>query len=253
MQVIAAAAPSSRLERIGLVRSAATAVLLLVAGALLAWLCLGTPLVNGFIPDGRPSPIQVVAGVAAWGFAIIVPAGFVVIGFARMAALVEAVLGARPTAVAPRLAKSLGPDHLAATDLLLPGGRRIHELVLGPFGIVVIGDVPPPAMSRHVGNRWEVRGGRGRWLPMESPVERAARDAERVRGWLASDDRDFLVRVYAAVVTDDSRVERSAGCAVVAPRDLAGWLEALPVQRGLTTQRREHVVELIRSVALPAK
>jgi hypothetical protein len=39
----------------------------------------------------------------------------------------------------------------------------------------------------------------------------------------------------------------------VAPRDIAGWLEALPVQRGLTTQRREHVVELIRSVALPAK
>ena len=35
----------------------------------------------------------------------------------------------------------------------------------------------------------------------------------------------------------------------VAPADLAGWLEALPVQRGLTAERRERIVELIRSLA----
>ena len=63
-------------ERIAVVRSAATAILLLLAGALLAWLCLGTSLVNQFIPAGRPSMMQMAVGVGVWGFAIIVPAGF---------------------------------------------------------------------------------------------------------------------------------------------------------------------------------
>ena len=82
--------------------------------------------------------------------------------------------------------------------------------------------------------------------PDRGPVERAARDAERVRGWLATDDRDFLVRVYAAIVTEDPRVERSPTCAVVPPAELAAWLEALPLQRGLNAERREPLVELIR-------
>ena len=122
-------------------------------------------------------------------------------------------------------------------------------MVLGPFEIVVLGDVPPASATRHVGGRWEVRDGRGRWVPVESPVQRAARDAERVRGWLATDDRDFIVRVYAAVVSEDRSIERSPTCAVVPPDELAGWLEALPVQRGLTPERREHIVELIRTLA----
>jgi hypothetical protein len=34
----------------------------------------------------------------------------------------------------------------------------------------------------------------------------------------------------------------------VAPADLAGWLTALPFQRGLTDERRSRLVELIRSL-----
>jgi hypothetical protein len=94
-----------------------------------------------------------------------------------------------------------------------------------------------------------MRDDRGRWIPIEDPVQRAARDAERVRGWLGTEDRDFLVRVYAAVVTGDPTITRSPNCAVVAPADLAAWLEALPAQRGLTAQRREHLAELVRQVA----
>jgi hypothetical protein len=251
MQVIVADAPRSRSNRLAIARSAMTAVLLLLAGALLAWLCLGTPLINSFIPDGRPSTLQTAMGVMAWGFAILVPAGFLVFGIARVAATIDAAADLRSTAVTPSLARALGPEHLAATDLMLPGGRRIHELVLGPFGIVVLGDVPPPGVSRHVGSRWEIRGARGRWIPIEAPLDRASRDAERVRGWLSTHDRDFLVRVYAAIVTDDPRVERTPTCAVVAPADLAGWLEALPAQRGLSGERRESRVALIRSVARP--
>jgi hypothetical protein len=74
-----------------------------------------------------------------------------------------------------------------------------------------------------------------------------------VKGWLATHDRDFVVRVYAAIISDDRSIDRSPGCAVVSPTDLAGWLEALPVQRGLTPERRERLVELIRSVARPSR
>jgi len=248
MQVIATNV-TTRSDRLAAGRTALSALLLVLTGLMVGWLCLATPLLDSLRPTGRPSSLQVATGIFAWAFAIIVPAGFLLIGFARVAATIEALSSLRPRTVSPRLARSLGPDHLAATGLVLPGGRRIHELVLGPFGIVVLGDVPPPGVSRHVGSRWEIRDGRNRWIPIEAPLDRAARDAERVRGWLTTDDRDFLVRVYAAVVTDDRRVTRTPTCAVVAPGDLETWLAGLPSQRGLTPARRSRLVELIRSVA----
>jgi hypothetical protein len=249
MQVIAVPTPTSLADRVATIRSIAVGILLVLAGAALAWLCLATPLVTGFVPYGRPTLLEMGAGVLVWSFAIVLPAAFLIMGTVRLVSAAGALGATRPRRITPHLAKALGPDHLAATDLVVPGGRRIHELVLGPFGIAVLGDVPPRAATRHVGDRWEIRDGRGRWLPIESPVQRASRDAERVRGWLATDDRDFLVRVYAAIVTDDPTVERSPACAVVAPKDLAGWLEALPAQRGLTPQRREHLVEMVRELA----
>jgi hypothetical protein len=250
MQVIAASNPTSRVQRVAIARSLAVGILLLLAGAALAWLSIGTPLVTGFIPLGRPGALQIAGGIVVWGFAIVIPAVFVIMGFARMAAVVDALSSMRPRKVTPQLASALGPEHVAATDLVLPGGRRLHELVMGPFGIVVLGAVPPPSYSRHVGSRWEVRDDRGRWIPIEDPVQRASRDAERVRGWLATEDRDFLVRIYAAVVTEDERVDRSSTCAVIAPHELGAWLANLPPQRGLTPSRRDRVVERIAMLAV---
>ena len=140
---------------------------------------------TGFIPLGRPGALQIAGGIVVWGFAIVIPAVFLIMGVARMAAVIDALTSMRPRKVTPQLASALGPEHVAATDLVLPGGRRLHELVVGPFGIVVLGAVPPPAYSRHVGTRWEVRDDRGRWIPIEDPIQRASRDAERVRGWIA--------------------------------------------------------------------
>ena len=249
MQVIAVNSSGSLADRVAIMRSLAVGVLLLAAGIALAWLCLGTPLVSSFIPYGRPSAVQVASGILVWGCAILLPGAFLTLGLARMAAILDSVAATRPRRVTPQLARALGADHLAATDLVLPGGRRLHEMVLGPFGIVALGDMPPRSATRHVGARWEIRDDRGRWVPIEDPVQRTSRDAERVRGWLAANDRDFLVRVYAAIVTDDETIERSPSCAVVAPADLAAWLEALPAQRGLTSQRRERLVELVRDLA----
>src|SRR3954451_21616154 len=167
MQVIAVSNPSSVRHRVAVARSLSVALLLLVAGAALAWLSLGTSLVTGFIPYGRPTPLQVASGIVVWGFAIVVPAAFLIMGAARLASVVEALAGQRPRKVTPHLASALGPDHVASTDLALPGGRRLHELVLGPFGIVVLGAVPPPSFSRHVGSHWEIRDERGQWVAIE--------------------------------------------------------------------------------------
>lgn len=249
MQVIAAPGSTRLSDRIGLARGVVASVLLIVTGGALAWLLLATPIVTGFIPYGRPNALQVVSGILVWGFAIVVPAVFMIIGVARLAAVLERAGASRPRRLSPALSRALGADHLAATDLRLPDGRRVHELVLGPFGIVVLGDVPPRHLTRHHGGFWEMRGDGNRWIPIEDPVQRAGRDAERVRSWLAADDRDFLVRVHAAVVTTDPTMARSASCAVVAPAELAGWLEALPVQRGLTPQRRERLEAMVRALA----
>jgi hypothetical protein len=249
MQVIAAAPPVSFSARVAVARSAVVATLLVVAGASLAWLFVATPIVGGLMPSGQATTSQAVVEILAWVVAIVVPAGLLLIGVTRIAETVEAAAALKPRALTPALRAALGPDQLAATDLRLPGGRRVHELVLGPYGIVVIGEVPPPAISRAMGTRWEVRDERGRWIPVESPTDRATRDAERVRSWLGSDDRDFVVRVYAAVISDDRRVPRTGACAVVSPDDLAAWLGGLPPQRGLSVERRERLAELVRSAA----
>lgn len=247
MQVIAADAAFTRAHRLVVLRSGLVAVLLLAAGVALGWLCLGTPLVSRFMPYGRPTTIEVAAGVLAWGFAIFVPAAFLILGIAQLAATLDDADTARHAAATPRLRSSLGNDHLAVTDLPLPGGDRVPELVLGPFGIAVLGTMPPPSLLRRVGDRWEARDARGRWLPSDGPLERTAHDADRVRRWLAHADHEFTVRIYAALVTD-TKLERTPACAVVARRDVAEWLMALPFQRGLTPDRRELLVERIRAI-----
>jgi hypothetical protein len=249
MQILAGSNTMTRADRFAVARSALSGILLVVAGLLVGWLCIGTPLVQALVPSGRPTAAETATGVIAWGFAIVVPAAFMIMGVARIASIVDTAIALRPKNATSRLAKALGPEYVGATGLVIPGGRRLHELVLGPFGILVIALVPPKNITRHVGNRWEIRDDRGRWLPIEAPVDRATRDAERVRGWLASDDRDFIVRVYAAIITDDPTVERTPACAVVSPTDLAEWILALPVQRGLNDERRARLAEQIAEVA----
>jgi hypothetical protein len=201
------------------------------------------------MPGLRPTPVQVATAVLAWAFAIVVPAGLVILGVARAVTAIEHLNALRPTAQAPRLAGTLDDRFYVATSLRLPDGRYIHELVLGPFGLAVLGDVPPRDLSRVVGGRWELRNPRRGWTPIESPLDRTTRDAERIRRWLGGEDRDFVVKVHAAVVTTDPRVERTPTCMVCTPDQIAGWLEGLPAQRGLTPGRHAELIETIRSVA----
>ncbi|MFN8631248.1 MAG: hypothetical protein U0838_13305 [Chloroflexota bacterium] len=249
MQVIAAAPTITVVQRLAVARSAVVAALLVAAAASLAWLFIGTPFVGSLIPEGRPSDAQVILNVLVWTAVLVVPASLLLIGVTRLVEVIEAAAALRPPPLSLAVRNAHADDALAATDLRLPGGRRVHELVLGGFGIVVVGDVPPNSISRSVGSRWEIKDERGRWIPVESPVDRTSRDAERVRGWLAADDRDFVVKVYAVIVTNDQRVARSSSCAVVRPADFPAWVATLPPQRGLTASRRERVEQMVKEIA----
>ena len=110
--------------------------------------------------------------------------------------------------------------------------------------------VYPGGAARRHGDRWEVRVSAGGWMPIENPLERAARDAERVRRWVAHEDRDHVVKVYAAVVSADPSVERTPTCAAVTVDQVPAWLAALPAQRSLTADRQARIAELVTSATI---
>ena len=201
------------------------------------------------MPAGRPSTYELVAGALAWTFALTAPAGFGLVGLARIVTAFEKWRARRPR-ITPtvRLRRAIGDDHVVATAVRVPDGRPVPELVLGPFGAAVIEELPPAGavVSRGV-RTWEVRVGKGYIRTIENPLERAAHDAERVRGWLSPDDADYVLKVYAAVVGNDPRVERSPNVAVIAPNQVAEWISTLPIQRSIDAGRRERIVRDIRA------
>jgi len=85
-------------------------------------------------------------------------------------------------------------------------------------------------------------------MMLENPLERAARDAERVRSWIAAEERDFVVKVYAAVVTPDTSLSRTSACAVISTEQIPAWLASLPPQRSLSSDRRAELLGLIKSI-----
>jgi hypothetical protein len=223
---------------------------LLLGGLLVGFLTFGTSFISSFTPSGRPGTAEVVAGMLAWTFALIAPATFVIVGLARIVAVVDNILASRPRATpASRMARVLSDDYVAASRIRLPDGRAVPELVVGPFGVAMLAELPPAAATRHNGHTWEIRTSAGQWVPFENPLDRAARDAERVRSWFGADDQDFLVKVYAAVVAPDTSIERTANCAVITHKQIPAWLSSLPVQRSLTSARRQRILELIRETA----
>jgi hypothetical protein len=249
MQVIV----SCRTPRTGalvpaIVAGTAVGLVLLGGGIVLAYLTLGTSFLGQFTPVGRASTTQLLAGAIAWSFALTAPAMFGIVGLVRLLGVADLVAATRPRAgTASRLSGSLTDEYVVATRVRLDDGRYVPTLVIGPFGAAVVEELPPAGAVRHRGTAWEVRGADGRWRPSEGPLDRASRDAERVRRWLEADDRDHVVKVYAVVVAPDGALERSATCAVVTGEQLASWIGALPPQRSLNASRRARLVELVRT------
>lgn len=248
MQVIA----SSRAARppLGAVVVGTTVGTFLVLGGLfLAWIAFATPVLSDLTPATvRPGPVQLALGGLVWGLTLVAPPSFAIVGALRLGRVVRAVSAKPREHAIGRVAAQLGDDYVAARDVRLPDGRLVRDLVLGPFGLAVISELPPPRATRHTGISWEIRGQDGRWHHLENPLERAARDGERVRRWVASTERDYVVKVYAAVVATDPTVARTPTCAVVTIEQIPAWLASLPPSRALSVDRRAELVAAIETL-----
>ncbi len=222
----------------------------LVAGGLfLAWIVFATPVLTGLSPTGgRSNAGQMAMGAALWGFGLVAPATFAIVGALRLGRVARAITAKPRPRTTQRLASLIGDEHTCANDVRLPDGRIVRNLILGPYGLAVLTELPPARAMRHAGMSWEVRGENGRWTHFENPLERTARDAERVRRWVAATERDYVVKVYAGVITDDPTIARSAGCAAIRADEVPAWLASLPPSRALNEDRRADLVADIRDL-----
>jgi hypothetical protein len=251
MQVLVSSRPKAGSpSRFGVLTALGVGTSLIAASGVLLYLVFGENFVDRFMPTGRPTTYELVAGALAWTFALTAPAGFGLVGVARLTNAFDRWRARRPRATpAVRLRRAIGDDHVVATSVRLPDGSRIvPELVVGPFGAAIIEELPPPeaVLSRGV-RSWEVRVGNGHIRTIENPLERASHDADHVRAWLSPDDSDHVIKVYAAVVGTDPRVERSPSVALIAPSQVAEWLSSLPPAKSLDSGRRDRIVREIRA------
>ena len=228
--------------------------LFVTAGLLMAYLTLETPFVTQLVPDGRTGPSPVGFTVAIWSFALIAGGALLVAGTNRLAITLAHLRSSRVhVSVVARSLQGSTLDLTLVTDVAPSDGRVIPELVIGPFGAVVIHELPRPDVIRPASapaTSWEIRTSDG-WWPTEHPLDRAARDADRVRRWFADGDLEFVVRVYAEVVAPDGTLARSPGVAVIRVDQIQNWLAALPGQRSFTVGRRERLLALVHAASGP--
>lgn len=230
--------------------STAVGSVLLLGGLFLAWVAFATPVITGLTatPNPRPGVAQLAFGGAIWAITLVAPPSFAIVGALRLGRVARALAAKPADRAVSRAARMIGDDCTAASNVRLPDGRIVRDLVLGPFGFAVINELPPQRATRHTGDSWEIHRPDGRWTHLENPLERTSRDGERIRRWVASTERDFLVKVYSAVVTTDPTVERSPTCAVLTPEQIPAWLASLPAARALTLDRRAELIEELQAL-----
>ena len=249
MEVITAQRAVARRSITPVVAGTIVGTLLLCGGLVMAYVTFATPFLSWIMPSGRFGVGEAVVGVVVWSIALVVPFAFMLLGAARLANLLAAAKPRAPRASS--LQSMLGdlPDEVVlAPGLMLPDGRGVTDVLVGPFGAAVIRPLPPADRTRVREGTWELRTGRG-WIRLENPLDRAARDAERVRRWLGHDDTDFVVKTYAAVIGPEPTVARTTSCAVLTPDQIPAWIAALPPQRSLTPGRLERMLDTVRRAA----
>jgi hypothetical protein len=249
MQLISRTRPAGRLGP--LVSGTLLGASLVATGFVLAFMTVGTPFVARLVPASRIGSTQGGISMIVWALALIAGAALAAAGANRLAATIASVR-TRTARLSPvlRMMRTLPDEVVVATDVVPNGGRPIPELVVGPFGVAVVHEMSQSGSIRRVGESWETRTSDG-WLPAETPLDGVVRDAERIRHWLAHGDLDFVVRVYAALVTSDLSIARSAGCAVLSADQIPAWIAALPRQRSFTAGRRHHLLARVREAVAP--
>jgi hypothetical protein len=249
MEVITPTRAAGRTSFVPVIAGTIIGTVCIVAGVVLAWVALGTSFLSSVMPPPRADAVRTAAGMAVWALALVAPAALVLIGTSRLARILGRARGRVPRkSLVMKALGGLPADVSLASGIVLPDGRGTGEVIIGPFGAAIIRELPPADLIRIRNGHWEVRAGRG-WLPLENPLERTTRDAERVRRWLAHDDADFVVKTYAAVIGVAPAIGRTTNCAVLTPDQLAAWIAGLPPQRTLTAGRRERILEMVRDAA----
>lgn len=249
MQIIASTRPAPRnVPLLSVLSGLALGTALISAAAAVAYVSLATPFLEKVSDVGPLTNTRILVGVLSWTFALTAPVGFGLVGLMRILTAIERFSNRERPTPTVRAARHLGDDLYVASRVHLPDGRPVPEIVIGPFGVAVITEMPPSRVIRRHGQRWEQRMGDGKWAAIENPLDRAVRDGERVRRWFGAEDRDFTVKLHAAVVDPALSVERTSACAVITPAQIPAWLASLPAQRGMTTDRREHLVTRIRAL-----
>jgi len=219
---------------------------LVAFGLGLAYMVIGTPLVARLMP-GQAGTSTIAFAPVVWALALVAGAALLVAGTNRLALTVASVrrrYGGRSPVM--RVMGVLPDEMLVSPPVVPHDGRPIPELVIGPFGVAIVQDLQGRDRLRDTGSSWEMRTREG-WVPTEHPLDRVARDAERVRHWLTHGDLDYVVRVYAALVTPDGTIRRSPSCAVISDDQIPDWLAALPRQRSFSAARRTHLLTRIRA------
>jgi hypothetical protein len=242
MQIIGAA-PRSKSPLPTFVIGAATGAVLIVSGLTIEFAALLTPYVDA-IAQGRFGDPAALGGVLARWLAVALGAIFLGVGAARLVELVSGLRGADASPERPVPTRT-SDEPVMAINVDIGDGRPVPKLVIGRFGAAVIRDLPPASTTRQQGPYWEARTDQG-WIRIESPLDRASRDAERVRRWFAGEDRDYVVRVYAAVIAPEANIVRTPTCAVITAFQLESWLRSLPVQRSLGEARRNQLIAMLR-------
>ncbi|MGH2513860.1 MAG: hypothetical protein ACRDGQ_14415 [Candidatus Limnocylindrales bacterium] len=221
--------------------------LYLATGLGVAWLTLTTPFVDVLAAHGQTFAGQATVHAIALLVALVLPGLCLVVGAHRVLDFVEIPA---PWAAAgdplAGLASRLDGDHAAVRYLVLPGGRQIGRMIVGPQGVVVVGRLPSASQARQVDGRWEGRVHGGEWVAIEDPLERTARDAEAVRRWLVAGEPGFVIKVYAAVIADTAPLSRTSATAIVRRGQLPAFLASLPPHRTFTASRRKQVLDRIR-------
>lgn len=221
---------------------------LVATGLLVDYLTIATPFVSSLVPEAQGSRGSVGIAMGIWSLTLTAGGALLLAGTSRLAFLLAVLRrGSDHGGPATRALASASDEVSVASGVIVGDGPAIPELVIGAFGAAVVHTMPPSRLIRP-GARWETRTSDGR-MPMDDPLEGAARDADRVRRWLSVADLDFVVRVYAAVVVDDRTIQRSPVCATITTEQIPAWVAALPRQRTLTKGRRDRLLAMAQAPA----
>lgn len=203
---------------------------LIALGLWFVLMTISTPLVSTLASAFRPATGQPMQAVFAWSAAIAAPMVLVLLGTGRLARLLAMVRTGRWWRTRRDPFAGLPAEIIVARDITLDEGRTTATMLMGPFGIAVVHEASPGELTE-----WD------------DPRETVARDAERARRWLQQRDVDFVVRIYAALVTPETSLPRTTTCAVLTAEQMPAWIASLPRQRSLTPDRCARIMGMLRA------